>query len=313
MADIATFMTRGKQHPTALREQNNVLTLQTLHWADEDRDPGNELPEPPSSPVGKSKELDMALHLTDPLSNPGEPARHHDTHQEKARELVTAKAKAEAEAEAEDQEIAAAEEPPTATNVVDLMHVPQGSIDQARAGRQGSGEPRQKKTGQARKTARTHTAKDTKKTTTKKTPPKKKAPPKTARARVRQPARHGQKASYGSRTKRSRRSEPPHRTCPATRQRTRGELIDTLTRAGHHQNTNTPHPPGTKPPHHAADPAKAAPPQPTTRKSDGTKATNTARNRPWSPSERLVGPTLVMAPTCSLSGCGNSVLSRPAP
>jgi hypothetical protein len=33
------------------------------------------------------------------------------------------------------------------------------------------------------------------------------------------------------------------------------------------------------------------------------------RRCPLSTSERLMGPTLMMAPTCSLSGCGDSVLS----
>jgi DNA end-binding protein Ku len=69
-----------------------------------------------------------------------------------------------------------AEEPPTATNVVDPMQMLQGSIDQARGGRVGGGEPRQKKTGQARKTARKPAAKGAKKTAAQK------APPKTARA-----------------------------------------------------------------------------------------------------------------------------------
>ncbi|MFH8609874.1 Ku protein [Streptomyces sp. NPDC018029] len=123
-AGIATFVMRGKQYLTALRADDKVLVLQTLHWADEVRDPGEELPELPSGQVGKGKERDMAVQLIDALDAPWEPAKYHDTYQEKVRELVRAKA--------EGQEIEAAEEAPQATNVVDLMEVLQGSLDRAR-------------------------------------------------------------------------------------------------------------------------------------------------------------------------------------
>ncbi len=46
-AGIATFVMRSKQYLTALRAEDEVLVLQTLHWADEVRDPGTELPELP--------------------------------------------------------------------------------------------------------------------------------------------------------------------------------------------------------------------------------------------------------------------------
>ncbi|MEV7452323.1 Ku protein [Streptomyces nigra] len=124
---VATFVMRGKQYLTALRAEEKVLMLQTLHWADEVRDPTRELPQLPEHRAGSGKELDMALQLVDALSGPWDPTRYHDTYEEKVRELVRAKA--------EGQEIAPAEEPPSATNVVDLMEVLQGSIDRARSGR----------------------------------------------------------------------------------------------------------------------------------------------------------------------------------
>jgi DNA end-binding protein Ku len=112
--------------PAALRAENDVLVLQTLHWADEVRDPVKELPELPSGRADRGKELDMALQLVDALSGPWEPGRYHDTYQEKVRELVRAKA--------DGKEVALAEEPPTATDVVDLMDVLQGSLERARSG-----------------------------------------------------------------------------------------------------------------------------------------------------------------------------------
>ncbi len=91
---IATFVMRSKQYLTALRAEDNVLVLQTLHWADEVRDPGTELPELPSGRAGRGKQLDMALELVDALSSDWDPSRYRDTYQEKVRELVKAKAEA---------------------------------------------------------------------------------------------------------------------------------------------------------------------------------------------------------------------------
>jgi DNA end-binding protein Ku len=174
---IATFVMRNKQYLTALRAEDRVLVLQTLHWTDEVRDPAKELPEMPSERARKGKELDMALQLVDTLSGSWDPARYHDTYQERVRELVKAKA--------EGQQITVAEGPPTATNVIDLMSVLQGSIDQARKGRKAASEPKQQgKTGPARKT----TSKSTAKTT------KKQAPAKKASSAKRRP-----KATTGSR------------------------------------------------------------------------------------------------------------------
>lgn len=123
-AGVATFVMRNRQYLTALRAEDRVLLLQTLHWADEVRDPVEELPQLPSDRVGRGKELDMALRLVDALSGDWEPTRYRDTYQEKVRELVRAKA--------EGEEVAVAEEAPAATNVVDLMEVLRGSLEQAK-------------------------------------------------------------------------------------------------------------------------------------------------------------------------------------
>ncbi|WP_159323774.1 Ku protein [Streptomyces tendae] len=161
-AGVATFVMRNRQYLTALRAEDRVLLLQTLHWADEVRDPVEELPELPSDRVGRGKELDMALRLVDALSGDWEPDRYRDTYQEKVRELVRAKA--------EGEEVAVAEAAPEATNVVDLMEVLRGSLEQAKgAGGTGEGSgdekpsarrkkatgPRRKAAGSARPTAST--------------------------------------------------------------------------------------------------------------------------------------------------------------
>ncbi|MFF8449645.1 Ku protein [Streptomyces leeuwenhoekii] len=146
---LATFVMRGRQYLTALRAEDRLLVLQTLHWADEVRDPARELPELPSDRAGRGKELEMAVQLVDALSGPWDPGRYHDTYQEKVRELVRAKA--------EGREIATAEEPPRATNVIDLMEVLQGSLDRARssAGRSRPERERSAKTPPDREAGRT--------------------------------------------------------------------------------------------------------------------------------------------------------------
>lgn len=57
-AGIATFVMRGKQHPTASRAEERLLVLQTLHRSDEVRDPDNQPPELPSHRTGKDKDKD---------------------------------------------------------------------------------------------------------------------------------------------------------------------------------------------------------------------------------------------------------------
>ncbi|MEU3844818.1 Ku protein [Streptomyces sp. NPDC028635] len=139
-AGIATFVMRGKEYLTALRAEDQAVVLQTLHWADEVRDPREELPGLPTGRAARGKELDVALQLVDALSAPWEPGRYHDTYQEKVRELVQAKAQGE--------EIALAEEAPEATDVIDLMKVLESSLDHARSS--GAGRGRQGGTGSSR-------------------------------------------------------------------------------------------------------------------------------------------------------------------
>ncbi|MET7457426.1 Ku protein [Streptomyces sp. NPDC005574] len=217
-AGIATFVMRGKQYLTALRAEDKVLILQTLHWADEVRDPAKELPDLPSGRAGKGKELTMAIQLVDALSAPWEPGRYHDTYQEKVRELVQAKA--------EGQEITLAEEPPQATNVVDLMQVLQSSIDQA----QGAAEkkppaPRRRKAA-ARKTARQAPAKAQEKSA------RRKAPPKAARASAAGRGQGGGKRELRQLSKAELYQRATEQSITGRSKMSREELIDALARAG---------------------------------------------------------------------------------
>ncbi|MER5179554.1 Ku protein [Streptomyces sp. NPDC002896] len=133
-AGIATFVMRSKQYLTAVRAQPEVLVLQTMHWADEIRAPHQAVPGLPESVDLSDKEVDLALRLIDGLSVDWNPEEYRDTYEEKVAELVEAKRQGE--------EIAVAEEPPEATNVVDLMQALQASID--RAGEKSGGKRHKK-------------------------------------------------------------------------------------------------------------------------------------------------------------------------
>ncbi|MFE0811849.1 Ku protein [Streptomyces sp. NPDC058848] len=216
-AGVATFVMRNRQYLTALRAEDEVLVLQTLHWADEVRDPVRELPELPSERVGRGRELDMALRLVDALSGPWDPERYHDTYQEKVRELVRAKA--------EGEEVAVAEEAPQATNVVDLMEVLQGSLERAKGTGTGGGKPAgkaengERPAGSRKKTAARGKAAAREKTAAReKAAPSRKKPPTRSELRELSKAELYQRATDQDVAGRSRMS--------------RDELIDALTGAG---------------------------------------------------------------------------------
>ncbi|MGW7663427.1 non-homologous end joining protein Ku [Streptomyces sp. NPDC054756] len=204
---VATFVMRGKQYLTALRAEEKVLMLQTLHWADEVRDPTRELPQLPERRAGSGKELDMALQLVDALSGPWEPSRYHDTYEEKVRELVRAKA--------EGQEITPAEEPPAATNVVDLMEVLQGSIDRTRSGREKKGGERDGARGGARRA--------------RKSPPKSAAKPKSS---ARKASDAPKKSELRDLSKAELYERATEREIPGRSRMSRQELIDALAGGG---------------------------------------------------------------------------------
>ncbi|MGW7356250.1 non-homologous end joining protein Ku [Streptomyces sp. NPDC054802] len=133
-AGIATFTMRNKEYLTALRAQDEVLVLHTMHWADEVRDPRQELDLLPDRRTkAGGRELDTAQQLIDALSMDWNPDDFHDTSEERAQALVDAKR--------EGQEIVSEAGPPEATNVIDLMEALQSSVERARS--KDGGKPKQ--------------------------------------------------------------------------------------------------------------------------------------------------------------------------
>jgi DNA end-binding protein Ku len=125
LAGIATLVMRNKQYLAAIRAREDVLVLNTMHFADEVRDPVETVGSLPPSRELPKRELDTARRLISELTVAWDPERYHDTHRERVLKLI------EQKASGKEPEIVAAEEPEE--NVVDLMAALKQSIEQARA------------------------------------------------------------------------------------------------------------------------------------------------------------------------------------
>jgi DNA end-binding protein Ku len=117
---IATFVMRGKEYLTAIRPDDGVLALQTLFFADEIRNPANELDNLPSHAPASGKELDMAKTLIESMSGPWRPQDYHDTYTERVERLIDDKRRG--------REIVTESEPPEPTEMSDLLEALQRSI-----------------------------------------------------------------------------------------------------------------------------------------------------------------------------------------
>lgn len=124
-AGIATFVMRQHEYLVALKAEDGLLTLHTLHWADEIRNPKEEIDNLPRKAKASAKELRMADQLIEALTMTWDPSRFHDTFQEKVAALIEAKQAGEAVEKAEP-----AAEP---TGAVDLMEALRTSVERARS------------------------------------------------------------------------------------------------------------------------------------------------------------------------------------
>ncbi|QMU70718.1 Ku protein [Streptacidiphilus sp. P02-A3a] len=122
-AAVASFVMRGKEYLTAIRPAGEVLQLHTLHYADEVRDPRQELPGLPDRAGVDPQQLTAARQLIDALSAEWNPEEYRDSFEDRVRELIDAKRAG--------NEITSAETAPEATNVIDLMAALRRSLDRA--------------------------------------------------------------------------------------------------------------------------------------------------------------------------------------
>jgi len=136
---------RGKQHLVAIRPDRQVLTLETMYFADEVRDPATELDTLPSTELEfTGRELDTAKLLIEAMAADWDPAQYRDTYRDAVEELVDRKSRGE---------VVTSERPAEpAAPVVDLMEALRASVEQAREGR-AAAKPPAKPRAAVRKTA----------------------------------------------------------------------------------------------------------------------------------------------------------------
>jgi DNA end-binding protein Ku len=128
-AAIGTLVMRGKEYLAAIRPDGDLLVLQTMFFADEVRDPKDEIDRIPGRAKAKPAELAMAGQLIDSMSGKWKPDEYRDTYTDRVNELIKAKGAG--------REIEVAEEAPQPTNVTDLLEVLRRSVDAAKQRRGG--------------------------------------------------------------------------------------------------------------------------------------------------------------------------------
>ena len=132
---IASFVMRGKEYLAAVRADGEVLVLETLFFADEVRDPHQQIPDLPGRVELSRPELSMARQLIEAMTGPWKPADYRDTYTDRVKNLIDAKE--------HKREFQPAEEAPAPTNAVDLTEALQSSVEAAR-NRSGQKAPAEK-------------------------------------------------------------------------------------------------------------------------------------------------------------------------
>ncbi len=138
---IAKLVLRTKEYLVALRPIGRILTLSTLHYADEVVEQ-DEVGTVPLNVKASEREVQMAKQLIDSLATDFEPAAYHDEYRDRVLELV--------EKKAEGEEITvqpAAKEPAKVVNLLDAL---ERSLKAAEQGRKTAPEEKAKKAGKRR-------------------------------------------------------------------------------------------------------------------------------------------------------------------
>jgi DNA end-binding protein Ku len=175
-AAIASFVMRGKEYLATVRADGDVLVLETMFFADEIRNPKDEIDDLPKNVKVSPQELKMAGQLIESMAGPWNPKDYRDTYTDRVNALIRAKAK--------NKTVEPAEEAPRATNVVDLTEALRASVEAARG--RGKGGSAAKKSAAKKSAAKKAPAKKSaaKKSAAKKAPARKaaakKAPAKKA-------------------------------------------------------------------------------------------------------------------------------------
>jgi DNA end-binding protein Ku len=125
---IARVVIRTKEYLTAIRPAGDVLTMETMLFADELIDP-TQIEEAPDADVrATEREVDMARQLIESQATEFDPSRYRDEYRERVLELI--------EQKAEGREVATQPEPEEPTAVPDLMAALEASLAAAGNGKQ---------------------------------------------------------------------------------------------------------------------------------------------------------------------------------
>lgn len=128
---LATFVMRERQYLVALRPRQDVLVLETLRYANEVRDPAEEIDTIPVEAGFDKRELEMARMLIDSMSAKWEPEQYRDAYRERLEDLIEQKRSGG---------VTTVEQPePQAAPVVDLLQALEASLAATRGASRPSG------------------------------------------------------------------------------------------------------------------------------------------------------------------------------
>jgi DNA end-binding protein Ku len=180
---LATFVLREKQYLVAIRPRADVLVVETLLYADEVRNPLEEIDTLPVEEEGTAKELEMATMLIDSMSTDWDPEQFHDTYRERLEDLIEQKRSGAV--------VAVEPQAPEGAPVVDLLQALEASLRATRDGsgsRPAAGSQGRSGGGKAAAAKKTAKAPAQKKATPAKRAPAKRAPAKRTAAAARRKA-----------------------------------------------------------------------------------------------------------------------------
>lgn len=126
---IASFVMRGKEYIAAVRADGELLVLETLFFADEVRNPRDQIENLPGRVGASPQEVRMATQLIGAMSGPWKPSDYRDTYTDRVNKLIDAKKN--------NKEITPASVAPQPTNVTSLVDALQASLDATKTSRSG--------------------------------------------------------------------------------------------------------------------------------------------------------------------------------
>lgn len=148
-AAIVGFVMRGKEYLAAVRADGDLLVLETLFFADEVREPHQQISDLPGRVKLSRPELRMAGQLIESMAGPWKPSDYRDTYTDRVNELI--------EAKKNDREVQPVEEAPPGTEVTDLTEALRASVEAAKqkpGGKRGRGRGKAKESSAGKKPAK---------------------------------------------------------------------------------------------------------------------------------------------------------------